>query len=290
MIRAITRAGHEVDMREVLTMVQAPTVVLSSPDGFNGPAMTRYVAELLPNSEFHVLPPSTKADGIEEFFAPAIDHVERLVAGRHAPRNGERVLATVLFTDIVGSTTLATQLGDERWRVLLDRHEDVLRDYVDASGGRLIKLMGDGSLSTFDGPARAIRCAQGFRDAARSLPLEIRAGLHIGECELVGEDVAGLAVHIGARVSAAAGAGEILVSRTVHDLVAGSGIRFRDRGAHELKGIPGRWELFSLSDGSTEPVAVSPETPRTQATDRFVLAAARRVPNLLRRAGRLARI
>ena len=150
-------------------------------------------------------------------------------------------------------------------------------------------MIGDGSLSVFDGPARAIVCAYDFAKAARALDLDVRAGLHTGECEVVGDDVAGLAVHIGARVGALAGAGEVLVSRTVKDLVVGSGLEFNSRGIHELKGVPGSWEVFALADAGTPTVPVAPEQPPVRRSDRIVLAMARRAPGLLRMAGRVAR-
>jgi class 3 adenylate cyclase len=156
------------------------------------------------------------------------------------------VLATVMFTDIVGSTESAARVGDRRWGELIARHDELVRGRLDRYRGRPVKTLGDGFLATFDGPARAIRCAHEITEAVRELGIEIRAGLHTGECELVGDDVAGMAINIGARVSALAGPGEVLVSGTVKDLVYGSGIEFADRGAHELKGVPGDWRLYAV--------------------------------------------
>jgi class 3 adenylate cyclase len=167
---------------------------------------------------------------------------------RTASAPGERVLATVLFTDIVGSTERAQQLGDERWRELLTEHQAAVRRELKTFSGREIKTTGDGFLASFDSPARAVQCARAARDAVRSLGLELRAGIHTGECERIGQDLAGIAVHAAARIEATAGAGEILVSSTVHDLVAGSGLTFADRGLHELKGIDGQRQLFAVSD------------------------------------------
>ncbi len=158
----------------------------------------------------------------------------------------DRVLATVLFTDIVGSTERAAELGDQRWRDLLGAHHDRVRRELERFRGREIDTAGDGVLAAFDGPARAVRCASEIRTAVRELGLELRAGIHTGECELLGTKIAGIAVHTGARVAGMAGAGEILVSSTVKDLVAGSGLRFEERGEHELKGVPGRWRLFAV--------------------------------------------
>jgi class 3 adenylate cyclase/pimeloyl-ACP methyl ester carboxylesterase len=287
MIRAIATAGMEADIRQVLTTITAPTVVVMTSDGPQSEGIVRHVADLVPNSQFHVLPASTMFDGWNDLFAPIIDLVERLVTGGTVAQSTGRILATVLFTDIVGSTEKATELGDDRWRDVLDRHESILRAHVEAHGGRVVKMMGDGALSVFDGPARAIRSAQAFGHAVSDLDIEVRAGLHTGECERVGDDLAGLAVHIGARVAAQAQPGEVWVSRTVCDLVAGSGMRFSTRGVHELKGVPGVWELYSLTDSNTAAVPVTPQPPATRPTDRAILAAAHRAPALLRFASRL---
>jgi len=162
----------------------------------------------------------------------------------------ERVLATVLFTDIIGSTEQASSLGDRRWREVLSEHNRLAETEVEAERGRLVKSIGDGMLAAFDGPARAISAAQALRDRLAPLGLQIRAGVHTGECEQLGEDLGGIAVHIGARVSSQAGAGEVLVSQTVRDLVVGSGLEFEDRGVRELKGVPGEWRLFAVNDGN----------------------------------------
>jgi class 3 adenylate cyclase len=175
-----------------------------------------------------------------------VNEIRAFVTGVREAVESDRVLATVLFTDIVGSTEHAAVLGDARWREVLVAHERMLRREVEAVGGRVVQLIGDGSLSAFDGPARAIRCAERICAAAAELDVEIRAGLHTGECEVIDDDVAGMAVHIAARVSARAGGGEVLVSRTVRDLVTGSGIGLQSRGEHELKGVPGSWELFAV--------------------------------------------
>ena len=158
----------------------------------------------------------------------------------------DRVLATVLFTDIVGSTEKAATLGDHRWRDLLDNHHATIQNNLTRFRGRKVKTTGDGILATFDGPARGVRCACAISEETRPLGIEVRAGLHTGECEMIGDDVGGIAVHIGARVAALAGAGEVLVSSTVKDLVAGSGLRFGDRGSQALKGVPGEWHIFAV--------------------------------------------
>jgi class 3 adenylate cyclase len=183
------------------------------------------------------------------------DEVEEFLTGARQSRDVERVLATVMFTDIVDSTTKASAMGDRAWRDLLEAQNEVLRRELARFRGREVKTLGDGMLATFDGPARAIRCAQAAIDAVRALGIDIRVGLHTGEVEMVegadgAADVAGIAVHIAARVGAKAGTGEVLVSGTVKDLVAGSGIRFADRGEHELKGIPDQWRLFAVEGGA----------------------------------------
>jgi class 3 adenylate cyclase/pimeloyl-ACP methyl ester carboxylesterase len=286
-VRLLQQTWEEVDMEEVFKTIDTRTIVLTTEDGVQPEAIPRHVADLLPNSEFHLLPASTEAHSLAEFFAPAVDHVERMVTGGRRVPTGDRALATVMFTDIVGSTELASDLGDHNWRGVLSRHGEILRDHVDAAGGRLVDTAGDASLSVFDGPARAIRCAVALTNDVRELGVELRVGLHTGECERVGDDVAGIAVHIGARVGALAGAGEVWVSRTVRDLVAGSGIEFISRGQHSLKGLPGEWELFSVASGSKTPVAVVAEPPALRPADRVLLRVARRAPGVLRAAGRV---
>ena len=174
-----------------------------------------------------------------------LGEIEEFLTGARSAPEPDRVLTTVMFTDIVGSTEQAAELGDARWRELLSAHQDAVRRELARCGGREVKTLGDGCLATFDGPARAIRCGQAIVAAARSAGLDVRIGLHSGEVELVGNDVAGIAVHIASRIGALAAGGEVLVSSTVKDLVAGSGIRFEDRGAKQLKGISDEWRLFS---------------------------------------------
>jgi class 3 adenylate cyclase len=176
-----------------------------------------------------------------------IDEVEQFVTGSRRAPELHRVLATVLFTDIVGSTERAAEVGDREWTALLEAHRRVVRRELERFDGREVDTAGDGFLATFDGPARGVRCAQALQSGVRTLGIDVRAGLHTGEIEQRDGDIAGLAVHIGARVMAAAGAGEVLVSSTVKDLVVGSGIEFADRGAHALKGVPGEWRLFSVA-------------------------------------------
>ncbi len=176
-----------------------------------------------------------------------LDEIEEFATGTRREREPERVLATVLFTDIVDSTARAAAVGDRDWRALLERHDELVRRELVRFRGREIKHTGDGFLASFDGPARAVQCAGSITESVRRLGLEIRAGVHTGECELRGQDLAGMAVHIGARVGASAGSGEVLVSNTVKDLVIGSGLEFTDRGATKLKGVPGEWRLYALA-------------------------------------------
>jgi class 3 adenylate cyclase/pimeloyl-ACP methyl ester carboxylesterase len=288
MIQAISAAAWQADLRDVLPAIQSPTLVMASADSPQPVEHSRFAADLIPGATFEVLPASTEVATLADYFGFAVDSVQRQVTDGLSSPSTDRTLATVMFTDIVGSTELATRLGDERWRVLLDRHEQILRDHIEAAGGRLVDLTGDGSLSEFPGPARAIRCASAFGAAVRTLDIEVRAGLHTGECERVGDDLTGLAVHIGARVSAKADASEIWVSRTVRDLVAGSGIELHERGTHTLKGVNGTWELFSVGDATITPTTPD-EDHRTALTDRLILTTARRAPALLRFAGRLER-
>lgn len=227
----------KLDVRDALASVQCPTLVLhGAGDRHMDQRHSRYAAEHIPNARFAEIPDSTAAAEIEQF-----------LTGAHAPAVSDRVLATVLFIDIVGSTERAAELGDGAWRALLERHDSLVREMVDRYRGRFVKSLGDGALAVFDGPSRAISSAIAIRDGLRDLDLEIRAGLHTGECVLLpDDDVGGLAVHIGARVSSIAGPGEVLVSSTVRDLIVGSGQTLADRGEHDLKGVPGPWRIFAV--------------------------------------------
>ena len=203
------------------------------------------MAERIPGARFVELPGIDHLPWGDDADA-ILDEIEEFLTGvRHGPEP-DRVLATVLFTDIVGATERAASLGDRRWRDVLEQHHAVVRRELGRFRGREIDTAGDGFLATFDGPARGVRCARAVSDGVRTLGLEVRAGLHTGECEVMGDKLGGLAVHIGSRVAAAAGPGEVLVSSTVKDLVAGSGLRFQDRGLQPLKGVPGEWRLYAL--------------------------------------------
>jgi class 3 adenylate cyclase len=239
------RAATKVDLRAVLPLIQAPTLLLHRAADSPAAAETRSLAERIAGVRQIDVPGEDYLFFVGDT-GPMLDAIEEFLTGALPAHRSDRVLATVLFTDIVSSTEQLTRMGDRRWKELLATHDELLRAEVERFRGRLVRSTGDGVLATFDGPGRALRCACAVRDAVRPLGLDIRAGLHSGEIELSGEDVAGMAVHIGARVAALAAAGEVLVSRTVTDLVAGSGIEFEDRGEHELKGVPGTWHLYSV--------------------------------------------
>ena len=248
---ALNRMNTNIDTRAVLPTINVPTLVLHRTGDLNVKAAEgRWIANQIPGARYVELPGDDHLAWVGDTDA-LLDEVEEFLTGVRRAPSPDRVLATVLFTDIVGSTERLTQVGDQRWREMLDEHHRLVRRELERYRGREIDTAGDGFLSTFDGPARAIRCARAISDSVRSLGLEVRAGLHTGECELVGNRIAGIAVHTGARIVALARPGEILVSSTVKDLVAGSGIEFVEHGEHELKGVPGRWQLYAASPGSS---------------------------------------
>jgi class 3 adenylate cyclase len=237
---------REMDVRSALPAIAAPTLVMHHRgDRIIPLRQGRYLADRIPSARLAVLegrdhlPMLGNQDEL-------LDEMEEFLVGSRRTREPERALATVLFTDIVGSTEMAARLGDRRWRDMIERHDSIVRRTLALHRGREVKTMGDGFLATFDGPARAIRCACDIRDRLAEIGIEVRAGIHTGEVELVGHDVGGMSVNIGARVGALAGAGEVLVSSTVRELVVGSGLGFSERGAHRLKGAPGEWRLFAV--------------------------------------------
>jgi class 3 adenylate cyclase len=247
---ALNRAWVETDLRNVLPSVRVPTLVLYRKDApldltRDAEEHARDVARQIRDARLMRV---SGRDRFAIFLSQEIpDEVERFVAGEEIPEVPESVLATILFTDIVDSTQRAAELGDRSWRELIERHHSAVRRELTRYRGEEKDTAGDGFFATFDGPARAIRCARAIVDEMSELGLEVRAGVHTGECELHEGKVAGLAVVIGARVSALAGGGEVLVSQTVKDLVAGAGLEFEDRGEHELKGVPGSWRLYAVS-------------------------------------------
>lgn len=245
MVQRIFEMFLDIDVRAILPTIHVPTLVLHR----HGDRVVNWragqdLAERIPGARY------VELEGIDHLpwagdAEAVVGEIEELLTGARSAPEPDRVLATVMFTDIVGSTERAAELGDTRWREVLSAHQAAVREDVARFGGREVKMLGDGCLATFDGPARAIRCGRAIADSARPLGVDVRVGLHCGEVEVMGEDVGGIAVHIAARVGALAGGGEVLVSSTVKDLVAGSGVRFEDRGTTRLRGVPDEWRLFA---------------------------------------------
>jgi len=236
----------DLDLRSVLPAINVPTLVMNHRNSVLFPvAFSEYLADNIAGARLRLLP-GPDCYLLNENADEVIDEIEEFITGARPIYEPDRALATVLFTDIVSSTDHATSLGDNKWRRVLDQHDLVVRHELDLYRGKWVNSTGDGMLATFDGPARAVRCAQAIVEAVKPLGIEVRAGLHTGEVELRGDDIGGIAVHIGQRVSALAGPGEVLVSRTVTDLVAGSGLEFEERGEHELKGVPGKWAIYAV--------------------------------------------
>jgi pimeloyl-ACP methyl ester carboxylesterase len=244
-VTALTTMNAEIDVRHILPAIRAPTLILHSVrDSAIDFGASRYMAERIPGARLVPLPGPDHLVWLSDADI-VLGEVEEFLTGVRHGAEPDRVLATVLFTDIVSATEKAASLGDRRWHDLLDSHHGLVRRELTRFRGREINTTGDGFFAAFDGPARAIHCARAISDAVQSLGLKIRAGLHTGECEVMGEEIGGIVVHIGARIASLAGPGEVLVSSTVKDLVAGSGLSFRDHGAEHLKGVPGEWRLFS---------------------------------------------
>ncbi len=240
----------EVDARALLPAIRVPTLVVHhADDPVIPPEWGKYVADHIPVAKYVELPGRNMYHFVEPW-RPSFQEISEFLTGHQAEVADDRVLATVLFTDIVDSTRRAAEIGDRDWHALLDAHDAVVRAQLSRFRGREVSTAGDSFLAMFDGPQRAIRCAMSIRDAVQALGIEVRAGLHTGECEIRGDDIGGIAVHIGARVSALAGPNDVLVSSTLRDLVIGSGLEFDDRGAHELKGVPGEWHLLAVASTS----------------------------------------
>jgi class 3 adenylate cyclase len=235
----------EVDVRAALPLITAPTLVLARREArFHRAAFGEYMAKHIPGAEFHVLEGADTLPFHAGDFGPTLDQVEAFLTGKQQGVRGDRILATVLFTDIVGSTALATSMGDQRWLDLLETHNRIVRSQLERFRGREVKMTGDGCVATFDGPARAVACAVEIVEQVAAIGLDLRAGIHTGEVELREGDIAGVGVHIASRVMSQAETGGILVSGTVKDLVVGSGIEFAACGTFNLKGVPGEWQLF----------------------------------------------
>jgi pimeloyl-ACP methyl ester carboxylesterase/class 3 adenylate cyclase len=297
MLRATIESAFRIDVRPILPTLIVPTLVIHAREDLMPVQGSRYLADHIPGARY------LEVDGAEHapwFTEPdkILTGIEEFLTGSHAaPALSHRALRTVLFTDIVASTEHAAATGDERWRAVLQRFGEITADLTERFGGTVVKSTGDGHLATFDGPTQAIRCAEALRADAETLGIQIRVGIHTGECELLDTDIGGLAVHIAARILGQAGAGEILVSRTVRDLVVGSGTGFEDRGSVELRGVPGTWQLLAVDRhgaraGSAEAELASMPTPgrRTamRRSDRAVEVIARRTPWIVRGMARLA--
>ncbi len=297
MARATLESNLYIDLRAVLPTLGVPTLVAHARGDAIPVQCARFIADQIPGAKY------LEVDGVDHapwFTEPdtILAEIEEFLTGGHVvPSQSHRALRTVLFTDIVASTQHAAAAGDERWRAVLVRFGEINADLVQQFGGTVVKSTGDGHLATFDGPTHAIRCAEALRTDAETLGIEIRAGIHSGECELLNADIGGIAVHIAARILGQAGAGEIVVSRTVRDLVVGSGTSFEDRGTVELRGVPGSWQLLAVDRHgsraeSAEAKLASTPTPGPRAamhrTDRAVDMIARRTPWVLRGMARLS--
>ena len=297
MARASFEAGFRIDVRPILPTITAPTLVIHARDDIIPVQSGSYLADHIPGARWLEVegvdsgPWSTEPDRI-------LTRIEEFLTGSHAaPAPSRRALRTVLFTDMVASTQHAAARGDERWRAVLQRFGEITAELTQRFGGTVVKSTGDGHLTTFEGPTQAIRCAEALRADAETLGIQIRAGIHTGECELLDADIGGIAIHIAARILGHAGAGDILVSRTVRDLVVGSGTGFEDRGSVELRGVPGTWQLLAVDRhgaraGSAEAELASMPTPgrltAMRRSDRAVEAIGRRAPWILRGMARLA--
>ncbi len=283
MVQTLIDMVMDIDVRDLLPSVRVPTLVLHRDQELIPVECGRYLADNIPGARLVVLP---GADHIP-FYGDAegyAEEIEVFVTGTRQARVADRVLMTVMFTDIVDSTKHAAALGDARWRELVARHDGLVRAEIERHRGREVKTMGDGFLVTFDGPARGIRCARAIIEAMQPLGIMIRAGLHTGECELLGDDIGGMAVNIAARIGALSGPGEVLVSRTVKDLVVGSGITFSDRGDRELKGVPDPWRLFAVDAEEASPGSQPVSDVRDRRmSDRMLAGATRKSPRLVRR-------
>ena len=244
MLARLAQMFVETDVRDVVPNMHVPALVIHRRhDRLVNVRHSRWLAEHLPDAKLVEIPGD---DHIPWYQDPelTLGEIEEFLTGTRSEPEPDRMLATVLFTDIVDSTRTAAEIGDSRWHEVLDQHDETARSAIQRFGGRAVKSTGDGFLATFDGPARGVRCARAILDASEAQGVRVRAGLHTGEIEVIGDDIGGIGVHIAARVSALAGPGEVLVSRTVKDLVAGSRLEFSDRGAHQLKGVPDEWELY----------------------------------------------
>jgi class 3 adenylate cyclase len=279
--------ASRVDLTDVLPSLRVPTLVLVT-RSVADPVVHEYAAGLIPGAQLRNLQSPPRPTGLGDFWEPVFDEFEPFMTGHRRAGAPTRTYAVLLFTDIVSSTERAARMGDAAWRLTLLRHNSLLLDEVEAAGGRVINTVGDGALSAFDGPEQAIRCATRIVDKVHTLGIQVRAGVHAGECERVGQDLAGITVHVGARVGAKADADEILITESTRALLAGSGFVFSARGDHELKGVPGSWPLAAVTTAAPHHLQATDTTRDLRASDRAVLLAARRAPRLLQVLGSLA--
>jgi class 3 adenylate cyclase/pimeloyl-ACP methyl ester carboxylesterase len=289
MAGALWDAITNCDVRAVVPTVNVPTLVLAHRDSAIPIEHSRFLASHIDGARLVELPGQDHVPAGGDIKGVA-DEMEEFLTGARHPSSTDRVLATVMLTDIVGSTERGAALGDMAWKALRERHDAMVRQKLPRYGGRELKQTGDGFLAVFDGPARAVDCAEAVREAIRELGLELRIGIHTGECEVIGDDITGISVNIAARISALAAPSEILVSSTVRDLVVGSDLRFVDAGTHELKGVPGDWRVFRVVEAAASDGAPLVDS-RQEAigSDRIARSAARRAPGLLRGLARLQR-
>lgn len=277
----------QLDIQDVLRSVQVATRVLRLPSNPAPEAAARYLAGLLPGGTFHVLPPTPPGSSLGQAWLSISDHIEEVATGAHHSADADRFLGTVLFTDVVSSTELLARVGDAQYRQMRASHERLVRLAVENTGGHLVDVAGDGTLSVFDGPTKAVRCGGTICREASEAGIAVRAGIHTGELERDGLRITGITVHIGASVGAAADPGEVLVSRTVRDLVVGSGMTFASRGEHELMGAQGRWELFAVTHAGDQQHSLPREESMQTPVDKMALQMARRAPRISRAALRV---
>ncbi|OBH82145.1 adenylate/guanylate cyclase domain-containing protein [Mycobacterium sp. E2989] len=296
MARATMESAFSIDVRPVLPIISAPTLVIHATGDMVPVQFGRYIADHIPNARMLEVAGNDHVPWLADTDRIATVIEEFLTGSHRAPSQSQRALRTVLFTDIVASTERAAADGDERWRAVLQRFGEITAGATERFGGKVVKSTGDGHLATFDGPTQAIRCAEALHDQAETLGIELRVGIHTGECELIGADIGGIAVHIAARILALAGPREILVSSTVRDLVVGSGTHFEDRGGAELRGVPGTWQILAVdrhragAPSRDAQLAAAPTPgPRTamRRSDRAVALMAKRAPWMLRGVARL---
>jgi class 3 adenylate cyclase len=288
MARALIEASMRADVTTVLPTIQAPTLVLHRNGEVFPIAAGRHLARAIPEARFVELAGEDHAFWVGDVES-VLAELEEFLTGMRTAAAPDRLLATVLFTDIVGSTKRASELGDRGWHEVLDEHNARVRELLERFGGRELDTAGDGFFASFEGPGAAVRCASEIGRSLRELDLEVRAGVHTGECERIGDKLGGVAVHVGARIAAMARGGEVLASRTVRDLVAGSGLKFIDRGTHRLRGIDEPWQLFAVEDTVSSTAELTGPREHMGATDRALVQIARRAPAVLRVGGRLGR-